>query len=260
MDTVSRQKGAGAATWKVGELARRTGLSVRTLRYYDEIGLLSPARRTEAGHRLYAAGDVARLQQIKSLRALGFGLEEIRACLQGPGFSALRVVELHISRIEEQIVLQQRLRERLEALAARLRSAEEISAEGFMEAATEVIEMSERTVKYYTQEQLQQLEERRRVFGEERIRAAEKEWAELIEQVRAEMERGTDPADRRVQLLAGRWMDLVNQFTGGDPGIERSLGNMWRQEESIHGMETGPMREMMGYVSRALVASKGDTQ
>ena len=233
---------------------------MRTLRYYDEIGLLSPARRTEAGHRLYAAGDVARLQQIKSLRALGFGLEEIRACLRGPGFSPLRVVELHISRLEEEIVLQKRLRGRLEALADRLRSAEEVSAEGFMEAATEVIEMSEQIKKYYTEEQLQQLEERRRAFGEERIRAAEREWAELIEQVRAEMEKGTDPADERVRLLAGRWMDLVNQFTGGDPGIERALGNMWRGEESIHGMETGPMREMGGYISRALAASEGDAR
>lgn len=69
--------------WKVGELAKRTGLSMRTLHYYDEIGLLSPSRRTEADHRLYAAHDIVRLQQIKSLRHLGFGLEEIRG-LPGP--------------------------------------------------------------------------------------------------------------------------------------------------------------------------------
>lgn len=64
--------------WKVGELAEQTGLSVRTLHYYDEIGLLTPSQRTASGHRLYAPGDVIRLQQIKSLRQLGFPLEEIR--------------------------------------------------------------------------------------------------------------------------------------------------------------------------------------
>ena len=63
---------------KVGELAKRTGVSVRTLHYYDEIGLLSPSHRSEAGYRLYSAEDIARLQQIKSLRQLGFRLEEIR--------------------------------------------------------------------------------------------------------------------------------------------------------------------------------------
>jgi DNA-binding transcriptional MerR regulator len=61
-------------TWKVGELAERTGVSVRTLHHYDEIGLLSPPWRTEVGHRLYSVRDILRLQQIRSLRALGFGL------------------------------------------------------------------------------------------------------------------------------------------------------------------------------------------
>ena len=70
--------------FKVGELARRTGLTIRTLHHYDEIGLLKPTLHTGAGHRLYTAGDVARLQQVRSLRQLGFSLEEIRACLDRP--------------------------------------------------------------------------------------------------------------------------------------------------------------------------------
>jgi DNA-binding transcriptional MerR regulator len=50
--------------WRVGELARRTGLTVRALHHYDEIGLLRPSLRTPSGHRLYAGADVSRLQQI----------------------------------------------------------------------------------------------------------------------------------------------------------------------------------------------------
>ncbi len=246
-----------ATTWKVGELAERTGLSVRTLHYYDEIDLLTPSQRTEAGHRLYTAGDVVRLQQVRSLKQLGFGLEEIRDCLDRPeDFPLRRVVKLHLSRLEEQIEMQKKLRDRLEVMVARLDSAEEVSVEGFVKTAMEVIEMSERIERYYTPEQLEYLEQRRRELGEDRIRAGEEEWSRLIQQVRAEMEAGTNPADERVQLLARRWMELVQEFTGGDPGIERSLSNMWRQEESIHGMETGPMREMGEYVSRALAASE----
>ncbi|HKO00391.1 MAG TPA: MerR family transcriptional regulator, partial [Thermoanaerobaculia bacterium] len=67
--------------FKVGELAKRTGMSVRTLHHYDAIGLLQPSRRSESGHRLYDRDDVARLQQIKSLRQLGFALDEIRELL-----------------------------------------------------------------------------------------------------------------------------------------------------------------------------------
>ena len=60
---------------KVGELARRTGLTIRTLHHYDEIGLLKPSLHTDVGHRLYRAGDVARLQQVLS-RHLPEALQE----------------------------------------------------------------------------------------------------------------------------------------------------------------------------------------
>src|SRR5947208_9929352 len=98
---------------KVGELARRTGLTVRTLHHYDAIGLLRPSLHTGSGHRLYTAGDVARLQQVLSLRQLGFSLEEVRGCLDRPGFSPLEVIELPLARLREQIELR---RQRCEGL------------------------------------------------------------------------------------------------------------------------------------------------
>ncbi len=76
-------QGAGEV-WKVGELARSTGLTVRTLHHYDQVGLVQPSGRTVAGHRLYDAGDVQRLYQVVALRALGLSLEAVRAVLAGP--------------------------------------------------------------------------------------------------------------------------------------------------------------------------------
>ena len=93
----------GFEALKVGELARRTGLTVRTLHHYDEIGLLKPSLHTAAGHRLYTAADIARLQQVLSLRQLGFSLEQVRDCLDRPGFSPLEVIRLHVARLLEQI-------------------------------------------------------------------------------------------------------------------------------------------------------------
>ena len=74
---------------QVGELAKITGLTIRTLHHYDEIALLKPSLRTEAGYRVYTAADVARLQHILSLRQLGFSLNEIRDCLDRPGVFSL---------------------------------------------------------------------------------------------------------------------------------------------------------------------------
>src|SRR4029077_17553464 len=106
---------------KVGELAKRTGLTIRTLHHYDEIGLLKPSLHTEAGHRLYTAGDVARLQQVISLRQLGFFLPGVCDCLNRPEFSPLEVIGLHLARLREQIELQRKLCARLEALAVHFR-------------------------------------------------------------------------------------------------------------------------------------------
>jgi MerR family transcriptional regulator, thiopeptide resistance regulator len=70
--------------WKVGALAKAAGLSVRALHYYHHIGPLRPSRRTAAGHRLYDAGDVARLYRTSLLRRLGFPLEQIASVLEDP--------------------------------------------------------------------------------------------------------------------------------------------------------------------------------
>ena len=88
---------------KVGELARRTGLSIRALHHYDEIGLLRPRRRTPAGHRLYGLEEVRRLQQIASLKALGLSLDEIRGCLDKPEHALERVLALQVERMRSEI-------------------------------------------------------------------------------------------------------------------------------------------------------------
>ncbi|MDQ3855169.1 MAG: MerR family transcriptional regulator [Chloroflexota bacterium] len=245
----------GRIAWKVGELARQTGISVRTLHHYDELGLLKPSRRTEAGYRLYTECDVGRLQRIVSLRSLGFSLEEIRHCLDSPDFSPRRVVNLHISALRERIEVQRRLCDRLEAIAMRLSSMEKVPVEEFVRTIEE-IKMAERLERYYTPEQLEELDARRRELGAEGMRRAEQEWAELIENVRTEMQKGTDPSDERVQGYARRWMELVRSFTGGNPGIEKALNQMWHQETTIQSLDTAEMRRMMEYIMQANAASK----
>ncbi|MCK6068216.1 MerR family transcriptional regulator [Microbacterium sp. EYE_512] len=61
----------------IGELAERTGLSLRTLRHYDEIGLLTPSDRTDGGFRLYTAADESRLLLIRRMKPLGYSLEQM---------------------------------------------------------------------------------------------------------------------------------------------------------------------------------------
>jgi DNA-binding transcriptional MerR regulator len=245
---------------KVGELARRTGLTIRTLHHYDEIGLLQPSQHTEAGHRLYTAGDVARLQQIMSLRQLGFSLDEVRDCLQGPDFSPLAVIGLHLARLREQIELQRQLCERLEAVAAHLRAAGEVSAEEFLKTI-EVMTMIE---NYYTPEQLEQLKQRRENGGEameQRIQQGPQEWETLFADLRAAMEQGIDPADPRAQAIEQRRQSLVNEFTGGDTGIEQSLTRLWKEQgpnlSAQYGYNHDP--QLFEYLDKVIQAAKSSS-
>jgi len=231
--------------WKIGELASLTGVSIRTLRHYDEIALLSPAGRSTAGHRLYGREEIGRLHRVLSLRQMGFSLDQICEMLENPGIDIPRMLKRHIAALKEQIASQQDLCARLEAIEAK---REPGSADELIKAI-EVMTMFE---KYYTKEQLETLKRRAAELGDPHIRAVEAEWPKLIADVRREMEHGTDPKNQRMQALAKRWTELVNEFTGGDPGITQSLKSLYQNDPSVASQQSLDA-SVFDYLRRALI-------
>ena len=115
--------------------------------------------------------------------------------------------------------------------------------------------------QYYTPAQMAEIKKRGEELGPEKIKAVENEWPVLIRNVKAEMEAGTDPADSKVLALATRWMELVKMFTGGNPGIEKSLGKMYQNEQPVLKAEHGdsiPTPEIMEYINKVMAAAKKD--
>lgn len=239
----------------VGELATTTGVSVRTLHYYDEINLLKPSQRTDSGRRIYAEDDVLRLQQIVSLRELNLSLEQIRKLLDDAGTSAEQVIQLHLDKLEKHIEQQRKLYRTLEGTLEHLQGAEEISVETIIQTIKEITMYQ----KYYTPEQLEELKQRKEQVGEERIQEVQQEWKELMDRVKQEMDKGTDPASEAMQELAGRWQGLIDEFTGGNKEIEKSLGNLYKHEGPAvgrqHGFDFDP--KMFEYVGKAMVSLHG---
>lgn len=123
--------------WQIGDLAKETGLSVRALRHYDELALLSPCERSEAGYRLYAEADVRRLYRIVALRQLGFALEEIASLLDAGEPDLTETARRHLERVERELESKKRLRRRLAPMVEALERCEEPSIDQFIEA-TEV--------------------------------------------------------------------------------------------------------------------------
>lgn len=85
---------------KVGDLAKRCGLSVRMLHHYDTIGLLTPSARSDSGYRLYDKADVARLHQIQALRRFGMSLADVGAFLANPDIPLTTIVERQIAMLD----------------------------------------------------------------------------------------------------------------------------------------------------------------
>jgi DNA-binding transcriptional MerR regulator len=228
---------------KVGALASRTGLTIRTLHHYDEIGLLSPASRTPSGHRLYDVRDVARLQQIQALRSLGLSLDEIGETLRSGRYSARDIVRLHIDRLELQIAQHQQVVSRLSRLADHLDNESTLS----MDELCQVIGATHTMERYFTPTQLAAMHARGATLGAAQVRAMQAEWAELIPAMRAHWTRGTPSTDRDVQRLAQRWRELLQLFTQGDPEIAQRLRAMAVGEPADGMPEVG----LMEYVGKA---------
>ena len=235
-------------SWRIGELAQVTGLTVRTLHHYDELGLLIPSSRSEAGHRLYSEADVRRLYRVLVLRRLGFPLQDIAGYLERDGFSLRDALKRQLEELERHLRVQEDLREKLVRIVGAVDATQEPSVEQLIDNMEAMMEVE----KYYTPEQLAQLQERRNEMGDEAIEQSQRDWADLIAEVQREREAGTDPGDARMQELAGRWQSLIDAFTGGDPEIFQSLQRMYQEqgpEKASRGM-VDP--EAITYMQQAL--------
>lgn len=246
------------ATIKVGALARQSGVSIRTLHHYDEIGLLAPSLRTDAGHRLYNRKDLERLHRIRALQGLGLSLEDVAECIDRPEYALVPVLEMQLANLERQIELEVKLKDRLRSVLLRVRESTDDSRGTPEESNLDLLLESLQTMKdiesHYTPEQLETLAQRRDALGESGMAQAQNDWKTLIEEVRSAQERGLPPTDPHVQALAKRWASLIEGFTGGDPAMLESLKNVYRAnpDAAQDAGGFGPEPGMSDYIRRAM--------
>jgi DNA-binding transcriptional MerR regulator len=233
---------------RIGELATATGLTVRTLRHYDQIGLLQPRMRTGSGYRIYGDAEVRRLQQIRSLQALGFSLEQIGTMLDGNEASLPEVIGWQLASVDRELAALQRLRARLHAVSEELQGSQRFD----IDSLTALMKEMTMVEQYYTEEQLETLAARRAAYGDEQIRAFEQQWADLIARAEQAKADDLDPISEPVLEIAREWSGLVQAFTGGDAGIEQSVERVWQEEDEVHGFDAAGMRDLMSWLAPAM--------
>ncbi|GAA3347886.1 MerR family transcriptional regulator [Amorphoplanes nipponensis] len=172
------------STWSVGELATATGLTVRTLHHYDEIGLARPSLRTAAGHRRYTGADVRRLHRVVALRGFGFSLAEIAALLDGSGPEPRELLRHQLDQVRDRIARATRLRDRLAVVLGQFDAAGAPSAAVLIRLIEEMTAV-EHT---YTPEEFRAMAQRRQAAM---ARLSPREQAEMAERRRAWHDRMT---------------------------------------------------------------------
>lgn len=122
---------AGKGLMQIGEVAERTGLSLRTIRYYEEVGLVEPSARSQGGFRLYTDTDVERLQVVKRMKPLDFTLDQMRDLLTIVDRLAKPTKLARAERTQllaNLLAYREQVQDRREALLAQLATAEEFTS------------------------------------------------------------------------------------------------------------------------------------
>ena len=197
--------------YQVGEVARLTGVSVRTLHHYDRIGLLRPPRRSAAGYRLYGERELLRLQQILTLRYLGFSLTRIGEILERPDFDLAASLRVQERVLRERAAELERIATLLADLAMVYRRDGAWNWELILhasEAITTGLAQQEHTMSdLFTPEQLQQFSELAERTPAEEMAAIQDGWSALLLEMRANYD--LDPAGPDARGLADRWDALT---------------------------------------------------
>ena len=230
---------------QVGELAKRAGLTVRTLHHYEQTGLLTPSARSEAGYRLYNLSAVQRLHMIKALAQAGLTLATIKDYLDRQTLSLPELLTQQIDTLNAQLRDVGRLRDRLLVLREALASGNEPDLESWLQTL-ELMKMYDR---WFSQQELAALPFAAQ--DEQRAQA----WRELTEEVQTLMASGCPTDSPQAMRLATRWMERLEQDTAGKPEFLTRLNEMHSVEPQMQA-QTGITPEMTDYITRAFAESK----
>ena len=220
--------------YTVKTLAELAGVTPRTLRWYDQKGLLKPRRTTEAGYRLYGPEEVDRLQSILFYKELGLELEAVRKILDAPGFDRAAALQSHLAALEAR-------RQRLDALILTVEKTIDEAKGGTPMSDREKFEAFKRRAVEANEERYGK--EVRERYGDEAAEGSNEkllsmtkeehgQWkaleAEILSALAAAVRAGEDPAGaegRRVAELHRRW--LCCTWTAYTPQAHRGVVELY---------------------------------
>ena len=219
--------------YTISQLADLAGVTTRTLRWYDRIGLLRPLRAADNGYRLYGGDQVDRLQHILFYRALGVDLKQIAAILDDPAFDRAAALRSHLSALQAQRQRVERLIDTVEkTISAEERQEIMEDKEKFEAFKRDMVDENEKTYGKEIREQ----------YGDETVDAANARvmgltqeeyarWTELGQEISRRLEAavkdGADPTGEEGQAIVDLHRQWLSHSMPYDPAVHRGIAEMY---------------------------------
>lgn len=238
--------------YTVKQLSNIAGVSVRTLHFYDQIGLLTPSRNVDNGYRRYGEQEMVRLQQILFYRELGLSLGDIKAIMDRPGFDVLDALGEHRKALHERVDRLNALIQTIDTTMSHLKGEIEMSTKQLFEG------FSEETQKQYEEEiraryDMKTFDGSIKRWGSYTPEQKEKVKAEgeaLYQDILANFDKG--PESPEIQAIIGRWHQHLRNFYEPTVEILRGLGQLYTEHPDFQATFRKMDPDMPEFLNKAI--------
>ncbi|HFK1714399.1 MerR family transcriptional regulator [Bacillus cereus] len=237
----------------IQELTKETGVTVRTLRYYDQIDLLKLSGKTEGGHRLYSENDVIRLQQILFLKEMGFSLKEAANMLVKGELDLKNSLEKQLRFVQEE----QKKFNRMERILQAVVYSVDVEGELDWKVMFELIQLSKQSprIREIFQNEVFSKEEQKLLQNLPNMSEEDPnvlEWVDLLKQLRTFMKDGKEVASDEVQEATKKLLQKCLEMANGDEAFLDKLWEVRKSKEDSQKMSMYPIEEeLLVYMDEA---------
>ncbi|CAH2462604.1 MerR family transcriptional regulator [Bacillus sp. S4] len=237
----------------IQELTRETGITVRTLRYYDQIDLLKPSGKTDGGHRLYSERDVVRLQQILFLKEMGFSLKEVANMLVTGELNLKGSLEKQLRFVQEE----QKKFNRMERVLQAVVYSVDVEGELDWKVMFELIQLSKQSprIREIFQNELFSKEEQDLLRNLPNMSEEDPnvlDWVDVLKQLRNFMKDGKEASCDEVQEATKKLMQKCLEMANGDEAFLDKLWEVRKSKEDSQKMSMYPIEEeLLVYMDEA---------
>ncbi|HEU5266376.1 MAG TPA: MerR family transcriptional regulator [Jatrophihabitans sp.] len=212
-------------SWTIGELAAESGLTVRALRHFEELGLLGAIDRTAGNRRTYHRTDVEQVYRVVALRSLGLPLAQIAAVLTSPPALDQALTD-QLAHVDAQLAALSALRAQLQPLVKR-RGREPISIEELMQMIHRTVVAQEILHEYLDETDRSRLAARATNLGDEAQRMIEVDYPRLYRAAQAQLASGAAPDAATMQAIAGELEALARRWSEDGASTSDKVQQMW---------------------------------